>query len=558
MLVLIMTGFVVLALRAYDLQVLRGDFLTLQGDARQQRVINVPAHRGMIVDRHGEPLAVSTPVDSIWVDPSRFVMDKKALRALAGKLNMSSGVLQRKILRDDTREFVYLKRQLPPAVAQDVITAGLSGVFLQREYKRYYPTAEVTAHLLGFTDIDDQGQEGVELAYNDWLAGGAGRKRVIQDRLGRVVEDLESIEPARPGQDLKLSIDKRLQYLTYRELKSVVQRHKAVSGSAVMLDSYSGEILAIANQPAFNPHKREDLRGEKYRNRAVTDVFEPGSTVKPFTIAAALENRYIKRGSKIDTSPGFVKVGSYTIKDNRNHGVLSIESIISLSSNVGATRLSLGMPASALWHVYNRFGFGRTTGSGFPGESTGYLNHFDRWSKVEQATLSYGYGLATTALQLAQAYSVIANGGYSHPLTYIARQSPPESVRVISDATAEAMRKMLISVVDEGGTGRKAHVPGYRMAGKTGTVRKSTAHGYSEEEYISLFAGLGPVNDPRLVVVVVIDQPGGDEYYGGQVAAPVFSAIMEDALRILNIAPDDPRSLYARNREPGSASGDRI
>jgi cell division protein FtsI (penicillin-binding protein 3) len=553
-LLVIAAGFLVLAARAYDLQILRRDFLSYQGSARQQRIVDVPAYRGTITDRNGEPLAISTPVDSVWVNPSELLQDSSALFTLAQKLELDPAVLRKKVAASKDREFLYIKRQLPPALAEEVASLELPGVFLQTEYRRYYPTAEVSAHVLGFTDIDDHGQEGIELAYDSWLAGKTGLKKVLRDRLGRTVADIESIRPAESGKDLQLSVDKRLQYLAYRELKATVLKQNAESGSLVMLDCNSGEVLAMVNQPAFNPHNRKDLLGNNYRNRSVTDVFEPGSTMKPFTIAAALENGHIKPGSKINTAPGFVKIANYVINDSENHGVLDIEGILRYSSNVGATKIALGMPASDLWHAYNRFGFGRITNSGFPGEVGGYLGHFDQWNPAEQATLSYGYGLATTALQLAHAYSIIANGGSSYPVSFQLQREPPVATRVLTEKTVGEIRRMLVSAVNGDGTGRAARVPGYKIAGKTGTSRKAIAGGYSESEYVALFVGMAPATRPELVTVVVINNPGSGKYYGSEIAAPVFANVMRDALRLLNVAPDDIDSLYV---DGDSNSGDR-
>lgn len=532
-----------LAARAYELQVLNRDFLHLQGTARQQRVVTVPAHRGTIMDRNGEPLAISTPVASIWVNPVEFLQDPGTRNALAQQLNLEPQSIEEKLSDSEDREFVYIKRQIPPSQAADIVRLGLPGVYVQREYRRYYPTAEVAAHVLGFTNIDDHGQEGIELAYDEWLAGHPGLKRVVRDRLGQIIENVDSIEAARPGRDLVLSIDKRLQYLAYRELKAAVTKRHAASGSLVLLDSYSGEVLAMVNQPAFNPHKRDELLGERYRNRAVTDVFEPGSSMKPFTIAAALEYNYLNAASKVDTSPGYVSVGGHMISDPRNYGVLSLADVFRHSSNVGATKISLHMPASELWHTYNRFGFGHSTGSGYPGESTGTLNHFDLWSKLEQATMAFGYGLSTTTLQLTHAYSIIANGGYDYPVTLIKQEEAIKPQRVINSKTAKILRQSLSSVVDDG-TGRLAKVPGYRIAGKTGTIRQSTDGGYSDESHTSVFAGMAPLTRPRLVMVVVINKPSGEQYYGGQVAAPVFGNVIADALRLLNIPPDDPKTMF--------------
>ncbi|MBN1378472.1 MAG: penicillin-binding protein 2 [Gammaproteobacteria bacterium] len=541
--VCILAGLTLLTARAYELQVLNSDFLHSQGTARQQRVVAVPAHRGTISDRNNEPLAISTPVDSIWVNPEEFLSDPSTLYRLAQQLELDPQSIQSKLAGTEDREFIYIVRQLPPSRAAEINKSGLPGVYLQREYRRYYPTAEVAAHILGFTDIDDHGQEGIELAYDAWLAGHPGAKRVVRDRLGQVIENVDSIEAANPGHDLTLSIDRRLQFLAYRELKAAVQKHNAESGSLVLLDSFTGEVLAMVNQPAFNPHKRDELHGDRYRNRAVTDVFEPGSTMKPFTAAAALEYDYLKPTSKVNTSPGLVRVSGHDIKDLRNYGVLDLQGIFLHSSNVGATKVALSMPASELWHTYNRFGFGHSTGSGFPGESIGTLNHFDQWSKLEQATMSFGYGLSVTALQLAHAYSILANGGFDRPITLVRQDEPAVAQRVLSAETAETLRNSLSSVVDDG-SGRLAKVPGYRIAGKTGTVRKLTKSGYSNESHMSVFAGMAPLSNPRLVMVVVVNKPSGEQYYGGQVAAPVFGNVIADALRLLNIPPDDPKAMF--------------
>ncbi len=541
--VCIFVSLFLLAARAYELQVLNRDFLHLQGVARQQRVVTVPAHRGTIFDRHGEPLAISTPVDSVWVNPEEFLSNADTIYRLAQQLNVSPLSIESKLAGTEGREFVYIKRQIPPLRAAEIDKSRLPGVYLQREYRRYYPTAEVAAHILGFTNIDDRGQEGIELAYDKWLSGHDGRKRILQDRLGHVIENIDSIEVAKAGRDLMLSIDKRLQYLAYRELKAAVQKHQAESGSLVLLDSYSGEVLAMVSQPAFNPHQRNELHGDRYRNRAVIDVFEPGSTMKPFALAAALEYNYLQAASTINTSPGHIRVGGHLIKDARNYGELDLQGIFRYSSNVGASKIALSMPASELWHTYSRFGFGQSTGSGFPGESVGTLNHFDRWSQLEQATMAFGYGVSSTTLQLAHAYSVLANGGHDYPVTLVRQDKKPVARQVLSSESAGLLRNALSSVVNDG-TGRLAQVPGYRIAGKTGTIRKSTYGGYSDNSHVSVFAGMAPLSKPRLVMVVVINQPSGDQYYGGQVAAPVFGSVIADALRLLNIPPDDPNTMF--------------
>lgn len=528
----------VLIWRAFDLQVLRRDFLISQGDARRLRVIEVSAHRGIIVDRHGEPLAISTPVDSIWVNPSEILAVKGGAKLLAERLNLEDEELRRKLLQNQTREFVYIKRHIAPYDAAQLMKLGIDGVYTQREYRRYYPTSEVSAHFIGFTDIDDHGQEGVELAFESWLSGTRGFKRVMKDRLGRVIKDIESIQAAKPGEALELSIDKRLQYLAYRELKAAVQRHNAISGTVVMLDSHSGELLAMVNQPAFNPNNRSELKGEYYRNRAVTDVLEPGSTMKPFTMAAALESGKYTPASIVDTQPGYLKIGEYRISDMKNYGKLDIAGILRNSSNIGASRIALSLPAEKLWRTFESFGLGKTSVSGLPGESSGYLSHFSSWGKAEQAAMAYGYGVAVTPLQLAQAYSVLANDGQLKPIVILCGKSTGESQQIITARTARQIRRMLVDVVQEG-SGRQASVPGYTVAGKTGTVHKSEAGGYAEHRYLSIFAGMAPAENPRLVMVVIINEPRENQYYGGEVAAPVFGKIMSDALRLLNIPPDD-------------------
>lgn len=536
----VLLGVILLALiwRAFDLQVLRRDFLISQGDARRLRVIEVSAHRGIIVDRHGEPLAISTPVDSIWVNPSEILAVKGGVKLLAERLNLEDEELRRKLLQNQTREFVYIKRHTAPYDAAQIMKLGIDGVYTQREYRRYYPTSEVSAHFIGFTDIDDHGQEGVELAFESWLSGTRGFKRVMKDRLGRVIKDIESIQTAKPGEALELSIDKRLQYLAYRELKAAVQRHNAISGTVVMLDSHSGELLAMVNQPAFNPNNRSELKGEYYRNRAVTDVLEPGSTMKPFTMAAALESGKYTPASIVDTQPGYLKIGEYRISDMKNYGKLDIAGILRNSSNIGASRIALNLPAEKLWRTFESFGLGKTSVSGLPGESSGYLSHFSSWGKAEQAAMAYGYGVAVTPLQLAQAYSVLANDGQLKPVVILRGKSTRESQQIITARTARQIRRMLVGVVQEG-SGRQASVPGYTVAGKTGTVHKSEAGGYAEHRYLSIFAGMAPAENPRLVMVVIINEPRENQYYGGEVAAPVFGKIMSDALRLLNIPPDD-------------------
>jgi cell division protein FtsI (penicillin-binding protein 3) len=536
-----------LAARAVHLQVLNREFLNQQADTRHLRREKISAHRGTITDRNSEPLAISTPVDSIWANPKELAPAVDEVPRLARALGLDPQLLMRRITRSMDKEFLYLKRHLNPEQAEQVLALKLPGVNVQREYHRYYPAGEVTGHLVGFTDIDDEGQEGLELAFNHWLAGESGAKRVLKDRLGRSVENVESIRPAHHGKNLRTSIDLRIQYLAYRTLKAAIQSYNAESGSIVVLDVKTGEVLAIVNQPTYNPNDRSQFSAERYRNRAVTDIFEPGSSIKPFVVAAALESGEFEPGSVIDTAPGYVRVGAKTIEDNRNLGRVSLTTILARSSNVGVTKLAMALQPDRLWQTMTEFGLGSLTSSAFPGESAGLLTHFSNWKPISQATLAYGYGVSVTALQLAQAYAAIGNGGRLNPVSLVALEKPAEDEQVIAPTTAAAVRKMLEEVVRPGGTGTKAAVAGYRVAGKTGTAWKFAAGGYSEDKYISIFAGLAPASDPRLAAVVVIDEPSGELYYGSDVAAPVFADVMTESLRLLAVPPD---ALPAR--DPGS------
>ena len=537
-LALFVCAFGALVWRAIDLQVFNQDFLQNQGDARHLRVVTLAAHRGMITDRNGEPLAVSTPVDSVWANPQELASARAYLPALAKILELEPDQLQRLLAERAGREFVYLKRHVDPSVAAQVRALAAPGVALQREYRRYYPDGEVTAHVLGLTDIDDTGQEGIELAYDDWLRGEPGAKRVVKDGRHSVIETVESIRVARPGRDLKLSIDRRIQYLAYRELKAVVQQHKARSGSVVVLDTTTGEVLAMVNQPSFNPNNRTRLTPDATRNRAVTDVFEPGSTLKPFTVAVALESGHYRPDTPIDTNPGFYRVGINTVRDVHNYGALDVTGVIRKSSNVGVAKIALSLDRADFWSLLSRVGFGTVTASGFPGEAAGLLVHHHRWRPIEQATLSFGYGLSVTPLQLAQAYAVFAADGLSRPVSFLPLGRPPRGERILSTRTVDQINAMLAQAVGPQGTAPAARVAGYRVGGKTGTVRKSIAGGYAEDRYLSVFAGLAPLSRPRLVTVVMINEPSDGEYYGGKVAAPVFSKVMAGALRFLNVAPD--------------------
>jgi cell division protein FtsI (penicillin-binding protein 3) len=536
-----------LVARAVHLQVLDTEFLNQQADTRHLRTESISAHRGTILDRNGEPLAISTPVDSIWVNPNELAGAIDKIPQLAKALEQNPETLMRRITRSMDKEFLYLKRHLNPSTAQRVMALKLPGVNVQREYRRYYPASEVTGHLVGFTNIDDQGQEGLELAMNYWLEGEPGAKRVLKDRLGRSIENVESIRPPHHGKDLRASIDLRLQYLAYRTLKAAVKSHNARSGSVVILDVKTGEVLAMVNQPTYNPNDRSQFVAARYRNRAITDIFEPGSSIKPLIVAAALESGQYRPSSVVDTSPGFVWVGAKKIEDSRNLGRISLTTILSRSSNVGVTKLAMTLQPDQLWGTMTEFGLGEMTTSGFPGESAGMLTHFSNWRPISQATIAYGYTVAVTPLQLAQAYAVIGNGGVMQPISLIATDENVNGDRVVSDETAIAVRRMLEEVVRPGGTGTKASVDGYRIAGKTGTAWKAAKGGYSEDKYISIFAGLAPASNPRLATVVVIDEPSGELYYGSDVAAPVFADVMTESLRLLAVPPDAMPA-----RDPGS------
>jgi cell division protein FtsI (penicillin-binding protein 3) len=537
-----------LVARAVYLQVLDKDFLNQQADTRHLRTEKISAHRGTITDRYGEPLAISTPVDSIWVNPKQFAPAVDNVPQLASALGVDSQILMRRITRSMDKEFLYLKRHLSPERAAEALALKLPGVNVQREYRRYYPASEVTGHVVGFTNIDDAGQEGLELAFNHWLAGESGAKRVLKDRLGRSIENVASIRPPHHGKDLRTSIDLRLQYLAYRTLKAAIKTHHARSGSIVVLDVKTGEVLAMVNQPTYNPNDRAQFAAERYRNRAITDIFEPGSSLKPLVVAAALESGQYRPSSIVDTAPGFIVVGPKRIEDTRNLGRVSLTTILARSSNVGITKLAMTLQPDQLWDTMTQFGLGELTASGFPGESAGMLTHFSNWRPISQATLAYGYGISVTPLQLAQAYAAIGDNGRMRQISLVALDQPNQGDQVISPESATAVRRMLEEVVRPGGTGTKAAVNGYRVAGKTGTAWKFAAGGYSEDKYISIFAGLAPASDPRLATVVVIDEPGGELYYGSDVAAPVFADVMSESLRLLAVAPDATQA-----RDPNSA-----
>jgi cell division protein FtsI (penicillin-binding protein 3) len=529
----------VLVGRAVQLQVFNKGFLNQQAAARHLRVAKLSAHRGPITDRNGEPLAVSTPVDSVWVNPRELIQAPERIPELAVALDEKADELARRLTRSVSKEFMYLRRHMNPAEAAAITALDIPGVELQREYRRYYPAGEVTGHLVGFTNVDDEGQEGLELAFDHWLAGKSGKKKVLKDRLGRVVEDVEAIETPHPGRALIASLDLRIQYLAYRELKATIKRNRALAGSVVVLDVATGEVLAMANQPSYNPNDRSQYAAEKYRNRAITDIFEPGSTFKPLVIAAALESGQYNPGSRVDTSPGFVQVGAKVIEDKHNLGKIDLTTLLARSSNVGVTKVAMSLESEMLYETVSRFGIGRLSASGFPGESAGLLSHHENWRPISQATLAYGYGLSMTPLQLAKAYSILAADGMHRPVSLLRVDQPPIARRVIEADTAGAVMEMLEAAVGPDGTGTRAAVAGYRVAGKTGTARKAVPGGYAEDRYTAVFAGMAPASRPRLAVVVVIDEPNAGEYYGGQVAAPVFSNVVSGALRILAVAPDN-------------------
>ena len=524
--------------RAVHLQVLNKDFLNQQADTRHLRNEKISAHRGSITDRNGEPLAISTPVDSVWANPQELASAVDRVPELARLLSLDPDQLMRRITRSMDKEFLYVKRHISPDLADQVLTMKLPGVNALREYRRYYPAGEVTGHLVGFTSIDDDGQEGMELAFNHWLSGESGSKRVLKDRLGRAVENVASIKPPHHGRDLRTSIDLRLQYLAYRTLKAAIQEHKAESGSVVILDIKSGEVLAMVNQPSYNPNDRSQYLAERYRNRAITDIFEPGSSIKPLIMAAALESGRYRASSMIDTSPGYVVVGPKKIEDHSNLGRISLSTVLARSSNVGATKIAMSLESDQLWQTMTRFGLGSLTSSGFPGESAGLLTHYNDWRQISQATLGYGYGISVTPLQLTQAYAALGSDGLIRPVSLVALDKPNEGKRIVSSENALAIRRMMEEVVRPGGTGDEAGVAGYRVAGKTGTSWKFAPGGYSEDKYFSIFAGLAPASDPRLAAVVIIDEPTGDLYYGGDVAAPVFGDVMSESLRLMAIPPD--------------------
>jgi cell division protein FtsI (penicillin-binding protein 3) len=537
--VLVALGLCAFALvaRAFQMQVMKREFYQDQGDARFLRDIEVPASRGMITDRNGEPLAISTPMVSLWLHPETLLEDPSRIAQLAQAMQTDANTLGARIAERRSREFMYLARHLPPDEAERVLSLKIPGVHGQREYRRFYPGGEVFAHVIGTTDIDDAGQEGLEMAYNADLLGRPGVKRVIKNRRGEIVENVEEVRAAEPGRTLALTLDRRIQYLAYRELKAAMFEHSASSGSMVILDIPSGDVLAMVNYPSFNPNARQHGDVAARRNRAVTDLFEPGSVMKAFTVAAGLESGKITPDTVIDTYPGTLQVRNHLVRDIRHFGPLTPGGLLMKSSNVAATKIALELDNEHLYDVFHRFGFGQPTGSGFPGESIGTLPEPGGWGQVEKATLSYGYGLSVNALQLAQAYAALADGGRLHAPRFVRSQAIEEPRALLDPEVAHELLLMLEGVTGPGGSAVKAAVPNYRVAGKTGTARRAVAGGY-EGRYVSVFAGAVPVSRPRLAAVVVVNDPRGGAYYGGLVAAPVFGRVMDDAMRLLNVAPD--------------------
>lgn len=529
-------------MRGIYLQSLHKDFLQQKGDARYSRALVLQAHRGKITDRNGELLAISSPVESVWASPPDVEINKKQKIALAKLLTIKTKEIDKKIANRE-REFVYLKRRISPDLAAKVMSLEIPGVFLQREYKRFYPAGDVTAHLVGFTGIDDNGQEGFELAQNSVLSGKAGSRRVIQDRQGHIVEDLEAVKVPQDGRDLVLSIDRRLQYLAFRELQKAVEAHRAKAGAVVILDAKTGEVLAMVNLPTYNPNNPVNIKG-KTRNRAITDMFEPGSTMKAVTAAAAMQFGDYQPDTKIQTAPGAMNIGPATIHDAHPHGVLTVAQVIQKSSNVGAAKMALSLKKEELWSTFNQLGFGSRANIGFPGEASGILRSYKTWRPIEQATMSYGHGISVTLLQLARAYTVFANEGELKPVSLTKLTESPVGHQVFSAQVANDVKDMLEMVIQPGGTALRAQVAGYRVAGKTGTAHKIGGTGYEKDKYVGSFVGIAPASNPRLIMAVMIDEPNieNEQYYGGIVAAPVFAAVMADALRMLAVPQDSPNT----------------
>lgn len=530
-------AFLGLAGRAAWVQVIGNDFYRKQGEVRFARTLELPANRGRIFDRNGLLLATSVPVPSIWAIPEDVERDKTKLAQLAKLLEMPLPELLRK-LEDEDKNFVWLKRQVDEPVAKQIAALDVKGIYQRKEYKRQYPEGEAAAHVVGFTSVEDHGQEGVELAFDKALAGRVGSRRVIKDRLGRIVEDVVAQVPPVDGKDLQLSIDSKVQFFAYQKLRDAVLEHKAKAGSVVVLDVESGEVLALANYPSYTPGKRQNLTGAQLRNRALTDTFEPGSTMKPFIAALALEKGMVTPTTPIQTAPGRLTIGGSTISDAHPHGVLTVNEVIQKSSNVGTVKMAMQMQPREMWDMYSQVGFGQRPQLPFPGIVSGKLRAPKTWRPIEQATMSYGYGLSASLFQLARAYSVFARDGELVPVTLLKTEGPAAGVRVLQPKTAQSVRHMLHLATLNGGTAPKAQTMGYSVGGKTGTAHKQEGKGYADRKYRGFFVGVAPVEQPRIVVAVMIDEPSSGKYFGGDVAAPVFSATVQQSLRMLGVTPD--------------------
>ncbi len=546
-----------LLIRTVQLQVVEREFYLSQGKARQLRNVPIPANRGDLLDRSGDPLAISTPIPSLWGVPAKLAESREGLRDVAAVLGIDAtellGRVDSAVKRG--REFIYIKRHVLPETVDEVLALKVPHVAVQREFRRYYPSGSASAHLVGFTGIDDKGREGLEMAYNSYLAGESGSRRVIRDRTGREITGMDIVKPAIPGKDLKLSIDRQLQYFASRALEKAVSDSEAESGSVVVMDTRTGEIMAMVNYPTYNPNDLSDRTGGRQRNRAVTDVFEPGSTMKPFTIAAALESGKFKSEDIVYTSPGRYTIGRYEITDDgKDHGWLDLKGIVTKSSNVGISKVASQLEEEQMWSVFDAFGFGNSPDTAFPGEVAGFFNHPAVWNHTEQASISYGYGISVSAMQLVRAYATLANDGVMLPVSYLAEEEEPGGIRVIDAEIAREVTGMLESVVSKG-TGKRAQIPGYRVAGKTGTSHRSQEGGYAENRYIAVFAGYAPVSDPRLAIAVVVQDPKAGQHFGGVVAAPVFAEVMSQGLRLGGIEPDaidDRRATATQALKPKS------
>ena len=534
-------GFVVLAARAAYVQVIGNDFFQHQGEVRYARTLELPANRGRILDRNGLLLAQSVVAPSIWAIPEDIERDdpevKARLRQVAKLLGMPQKDFDKK-LEDEDKSFVWIKRQVDEPIAKEIAALNIKGIYQRKEYKRQYPEGESAAHVVGFTNVEDNGQEGIELAFNKELAGKPGSRRVIKDRLGRVVEDLGEQVPPVEGRDLQLSIDSKVQFFAYQKLRDAVTTNKAKAGSVVVLDAITGEVLALANYPSYVPDKRQNLTGEQLRNRALTDVFEPGSTMKPITVATALEAGRITPKTVIETSPGRYSLGGFTISDTHNYGSLTVEGVIQKSSNIGALKISQKMTPHEMWDTYTALGYGQKPQIQFPGAVTGRLRPWKSWKPVEQATMAYGYGLSASLFQMAHSYTAFAHEGEVIPATILKSAQPAVGVKVFSPQTAASVRRMLQMAAGPGGTGPLAQTIGYSVGGKSGTAHKQVGRGYASRQYRSWFTGMAPIEKPRIIVAVMIDEPSNGQYFGGLVAAPVFSEVVQQTLRMMNVAPD--------------------